>query len=219
MKKIRLFSFLMVIHIFIMTNCTSSKIELNSEKYKFSVNANKNSQGIDFSNNLIFSKFNDRVEKDLNWEALDRYYKEVMISHKNHQDLGFFKQRAMNILFVEGTGNSKLLFQYANTKTHKEVVEYYANELMTLEYQDALLTRNIAKHLENIWTKEKLNSYLGEIAKHNKEMLDKDKNYFTNFDFEKNGMEKFPQSVKDKITSMHDKQIQAINYIQQFEVK
>lgn len=215
MKKNFLISFSLSITLFMMTQCSTLKVDITAEKYKYNVNANQGNKGFIFSNKLIADKFNKSNQKNIDWKSLHQYYKEVMMTQKDHQDLGFFKQQAMTMLFVET--NPKFMFQYTNTDENKKILDYYANELMSLEYQDPLITKNIINQLQKFWKKEQIGNFLNEIAHHNKDAYQKEKNHFTNFDFEKNGMEKFPQSVKDKIIAVNNKEVEAINYIQQFE--
>lgn len=206
---------LIVIGVFMLLSSCSNRQQVEISKKDITHSYKLNSQkelGNNFVDLFLEQQFMENVKENSSWEDLDKHYRNIVDLQKDNQKLGFFKIKVMQILFVEGsTSRRNLVFVYENTKKHQSVIEYYANEILSLNIQNPIVVKNLSNYLKLFWGEERLKNYLSGIAKTNKQYYLYIKNNDINNNFIKNN--KVSDDLKMQMSNRHEKMKIAIDYI------
>ncbi|TAH12858.1 MAG: hypothetical protein EAZ12_02135 [Sphingobacteriia bacterium] len=168
--------------------------------------------------------FTKHLQEDFTFNSLEgktwidfyQHYQNVVNKHKSKQSLGYFKHVSLQYLFVKGSGPDKILFEFKNNSKHQEVLNYYADELMSLDYQDPLISKNLVEYLKLFWSNEKLSIYVKKIVENNKQIYDGIKNG-SNRKQEIEAL-KAPEEIKKKFRERETQNISSIDYLTTFEI-
>lgn len=215
MKKICLFfAFLVISTSFF--GCITKKIGTLSYTPKYIVDKNIK-EGTTFAQEIIYNQFYANANSNSTWENLDVFYRKAIKTYENDKNLGFLKQDMLEILFLERRSQKgKFLFNYENTQKHNETIDFYAKELLSLNYRSATVALNIAKSLEKTWGKQKTENYLKNIAVMNREEYIKKKKSLESNNFETT---KMPNTVRKSLSETIQEDLSALSTIQKYDIK
>jgi hypothetical protein len=216
MKVKKILATILLSNTLLLVSCMVNKIETSIDTTKYNVESNLK-EGITFAQEIIYNQFYSNISESSNWEDLDVFYKKTIKLYANDKQLGFLKQSILEILFIERTSkNGKYLFQYANTLKHNEAIDFYAKEFLSLTYQNPTIAINMAKSLEQVWGKEKTNTYLKNIAIKNETKYAQQKKSFTSDNFDDTGLS---SKVKKQLFSAIQEDLLALETIQKYNSK
>lgn len=215
MKKSNVLSVFLVANI-LLFGCTTNKMEVSSHTPKYIVDKNAK-EGIPFAQEIIYNQFYANANSNSTWENLDVFYRKAIKTYENDKNLGFLKQDMLEILFLERRSQKgKFLFNYENTQKHNETIDFYAKELLSLNYRSATVALSIAKSLEKTWGNQKTENYLKNIAVMNREEYIKKKKSLESNNFETT---KMPNTVRKSLSETIQEDLSALSTIQKYDIK